>query len=239
LTASRRTRQPYKPSLSREHALKLSLSFKERRRNDADRFSKPGFARIRRPNNQLMVSAGLGILGLGAAWILSGYVSNSDYHALIYSALLVAVAAITVAMLRNWRAGFYVFLVWLLFEDLIRKYMGNDMRIYFAKDYLALITYVSIMVAISSGARSCSARAFCFSSACFSGSRFCRCFNPEIPSVWYGLLGLKLYFYYVPMMFVGYALIETEADLYRFLVINMLLAIAISGIWVLPNRSSV
>src|ERR1700722_13898185 len=101
------------------------------------------------PNNQLIVSLGLGILGLGAAWILSGYVITSNNTALIYSALLVAVAAITVAMLRNWRTGFYVFLVWLLFEDLIRKYMGNDMRIYFAKDYLALITYIATMVAIS------------------------------------------------------------------------------------------
>ena len=100
------------------------------------------------PNAQLMVSAALGILALGAAWILSGFVSHSDYNSLIYSALLVAVAAITVFILRNWRAGFYVFLVWLLFEDLVRKYMGNDMRIYFAKDYLALITYVSIVVAI-------------------------------------------------------------------------------------------
>jgi hypothetical protein len=48
--------------------------------------------------------------------------------------------------------------------------------------------------------------------------------------VWYGLLGLKLYFYYVPMMFVGYALIETETDLSRFLTINMLLAIVIAGL---------
>ena len=88
------------------------------------------------PNNQLVVSIGLGVLGLGAAWVLSGYVANSDFTSLIYSAMMVAIAAITVSILRNWRAGFYVFLVWLLFEDLFRKYMGNDMRIYFAKDYL-------------------------------------------------------------------------------------------------------
>ena len=55
-------------------------------------------------------------------------------------------------------------------------------------------------------------------------------FNPEIPSVWYGLLGLKLYFYYFPMMFVGYALIDNEVDLFRFLFINMWLAIVIAGL---------
>ena len=130
-------------------------------------------------------------------------------------------------MLRNWRAGFYVFLVWLLFEDLIRKYMGNDMRIYFAKDYLALITYVSIMVAINQRRAFLFRPRFLFFFSLFFWIAVLQVFNPEIPSVWYGLLGLKLYFYYVPMMFVGYALIETEADLYRFLVINMLLALSL------------
>ena len=181
-------------------------------------------------NNQLMVSIGLGILGLGAAWILSGYVADSDDKALIYCALLVAVAAITAAMLRNWRAGFFVFLVWLLFEDLIRKYMGNDMRIYFAKDYLALITYISILIAINQRRAVLFRPRFLFFFGLFLWLAILQVFNPEIPSVWYGLLGLKLYFYYVPMMFVGYALIENETDLFRFLRINMLLAIVISGL---------
>jgi hypothetical protein len=181
-------------------------------------------------NNQLVVSVGLGILGLGAAWILSGFVSNSDYNALIYSALLIAVAAITVAMLRNWRTGFYVFLVWLLFEDLIRKYMGNDMRIYFAKDYLALITYVSIAVAIGRRRAVLFRPRFLFFFSLFFWIAALQVLNPETPSIWYGLLGMKLYFYYVPMMFVGYALIENETDLSRFLTINMLVALAIAGL---------
>ena len=38
--------------------------------------------------------------------------------------------------LRDWRNGFYVFLVWLLFEDLVRKFLGNNLAIYFGKDVL-------------------------------------------------------------------------------------------------------
>jgi hypothetical protein len=182
------------------------------------------------PNGQLMVSAALGIIALGAAWILSGFVSNSDYNSLIYSMLLVAVAAITVFILRNWRAGFYVFLVWLLFEDLVRKYMGNDMRIYFAKDYLALITYVSLWAAVGQRRAMLLRPRFLFFFSLFFWIAVLQVLNPEIPSVWYGLLGLKLYFYYVPMMFVGYALIENEVDLNRFLFINMWLAIVISAL---------
>ena len=147
-------------------------------------------------NNQFVVSVGVGILGLAAAWILAGYVSDSDYSSLVYSVLLVAVAAITVSILKNWRAGFYVFLIWLLFEDLIRKYMGNDMRIYFAKDYLALITYISILVAISHRRADLFRPRFLFFFSLFFWIAVLQVFNPEIPSVWYGLLGLKLYFYY-------------------------------------------
>jgi hypothetical protein len=181
-------------------------------------------------NNQLVVSIGLGIFALAAAWILSGYVADSDDKALIYCLLLAAVAAISVFMLRNWRAGFYVFLVWLLFEDLVRKYMGNDMRIYFAKDYLALITYIATMVAIRQQRAVLFRPRFLFFFSLFFWIAILQIFNPEIPSIWYGLLGLKLYFYYVPLMFVGYALIENETDLFHFLLINMLLAIVIGGL---------
>ena len=182
------------------------------------------------PNNQLVVSIGLGVLGLGAAWVLSGYVANSDFTSLIYSAMMVAIAAITVSILRNWRAGFYVFLVWLLFEDLFRKYMGNDMRIYFAKDYLALITYISIMVAIGHRQAQLFRPRFLFFFYMFFWLAVLQVLNPEIPSIWYGLMGLKMAFFYAPMMLVGYALIENETDLGNFLNINMWLAIVIAGL---------
>jgi len=31
----------------------------------------------------------------------------------------------------------------------------------------------------------------------------------------YGVMGLKLFFYYVPLLFVGYALLNSEAELRR------------------------
>ena len=59
-----------------------------------------------------------------------------------------------------------------------------------------------------------------------------QCFNVGSPSLLYSLLGLKLYFYYIPLVFVGYSLIRTEEDLRGFLVINMSLGgvIAFLGI---------
>jgi len=55
-------------------------------------------------------------------------------------------------------------------------------------------------------------------------------FNFASGSVVFGLLGLKLYFYYVPLLFIGYALFESEADLRRFFSFNTMLVLAIGGL---------
>lgn len=49
-------------------------------------------------------------------------------------------------------------------------------------------------------------------------------FNQNSPHILYGLLGFKLYFYYIPLLFVGYALIRTDEDLRKFLVTNVAIA---------------
>ena len=43
----------------------------------------------------------------------------------------------------------------------------------------------------------------------------------------YGLMGIKIYFYYVPLMFIGYALLNSEAELRRFFKINLVLVLII------------
>ena len=53
-------------------------------------------------------------------------------------------------------------------------------------------------------------------------------FNQNSPSILYGLLGFKLYFYYIPLMYVSYALIRTDEDLRKFLITNISLAGLIS-----------
>src|SRR5437660_7545925 len=61
--------------------------------------------------------------------------------------LVGAAAAIGATVLANWRMGVYLFLAWLLVEDLPRKFLGNDMRLYFAKDALAVIVYLAFLAA--------------------------------------------------------------------------------------------
>src|SRR6202171_6633400 len=66
----------------------------------------------------------------------------------LYSAGLVVLGTVALlAILKNWRRGVYCFVAWIAVEDLIRKYLGNNMVVFFAKDFLALALYLSFFVA--------------------------------------------------------------------------------------------
>ena len=57
-------------------------------------------------------------------------------------------------------------------------------------------------------------------------------FNPNSPSILYGLVGLRLYFFYLPLMFIGYALMDSEKDLRRFLLVQALMAAVVASLGV-------
>jgi hypothetical protein len=54
-------------------------------------------------------------------------------------------------------------------------------------------------------------------------------FNPASTSIFYGLMGLKLCFLYAPLLFVGYALVDSERDLRRFFFFNSGLILVVAG----------
>jgi len=162
-------------------------------------------------------------------------IAAGDLTSDIYAALGVGVCAFALAIVKNWRAGLYIFVVWLVFEDLIRKYMGNNMVIYFAKDALVAITYFSFFASVKRRGAPFYRFPFLFVLSLFFWLGILQCFNPGSPSLLYSLLGFKLYFYYIPLMFVGYALIRTDEDLRRFLTVNMGLAGAIAALGIVQS----
>jgi hypothetical protein len=177
--------------------------------------------------NQALIGVSLFAIGLWLAWEIGGMIVAGDTSSLAYGALLLAACAVAVACLRKWRWGFYLFLIWLMFEDLIRKYMGNNLVLFFGKDVIAGLVCVSLYIAIRHGREKTFRPPFLLFLAFFVWLGVLQVFNQNSPSIWYGLLGVKDYFYYIPLMFVGYALIRNDEDLQKFLLANMELAGAI------------
>jgi hypothetical protein len=163
-----------------------------------------------------------------AAWFLAkAILEGTDYYLLIPLVIAGAVV-IVLQILKDWRRGVLLFLTWMLFEDLVRKFMGNNMAIYFAKDALLAVCCLSFFTARAPKRILQTRPGLILPFICFFFWSLVEAFNPNSPSIWYGMLGLKLYFGYVPLFFLGYALLRNETDLRRFLSINMIIAVLIS-----------
>src|SRR6266852_6525853 len=94
-----------------------------------------------------LVVLGFLIVFVVAACKTASYVIAGDMTGLAFVALSFVGGAIVIAILNNWRNGLYFFLAWLLFEDFARKFLGNNMAIYFAKDFLVAVVYLSFFLA--------------------------------------------------------------------------------------------
>lgn len=165
------------------------------------------------------------------AYKVAGYIIDDDRSGLAVVGMVFVGGAFVVAMLNNWRNGLYFFLAWLLFEDLARKFLGNNMAIYFAKDFLVAVVYLSFFAAYRRRDKDLLTfrPPFLIVLLVFIWFGVIQVFNPGSTSIFFGILGMKLYFYYVPLLFVGYALIDSEAELRRFFYVNLGLMLVIIG----------
>ncbi|MGA8074685.1 MAG: hypothetical protein WB995_14500 [Candidatus Acidiferrales bacterium] len=191
--------------------------------------------RVESPKQQTVVGLGLTVLSLALAYEIGGWIAGENLKQVEYLFVAAAIAVAGVTILRNWRAGFYIFLTWVLFEDAIRKYLGNDMMIYFGKDFLAALIYISLYLAVRDKRDRIFRPPFLIVLSLFFWWVVIQILNPNSPSYLYGFLGLKIDFFYAPLMFVGYALIRSDEDLREFLLVSMLLAAAVAGLGVIQS----
>jgi hypothetical protein len=172
------------------------------------------------------------LLLLYLAYELAQYILAGDFTGLAYIALGAVVVASLTAILSRWRTGLYVFLAWLVFEDLARKYLGNNMVIYFGKDALVAMVYLSFFLAYRRKEIQTFRLPFRLPILLLLWFGLIQVFNPASTFIGYGILGMKLYFYYIPLIFVGYALVEKESDLQKFYpyLLGLSLVVALLGI---------
>jgi hypothetical protein len=171
-------------------------------------------------------------LAMLGAYETAGYIVQNDLASLFYLGLIFVVFVFVAVLLRNWRNGVYLFLAWLLFEDFARKFLGNNMAIYFAKDFLVMLVYLSFFAAYRRKEKDLETfrPPFHVVLLIFVWYGAMQVFNPASTSIFYGLLGMKLYFYYVPLIIVGYAMINSETELRKFFYVNLGLMLIITAL---------
>ncbi len=186
------------------------------------------------PRRSIVVAFICLAVALVGAYELSGLILSNDVISLSMIAMVCVAGAFILAILRNWRNGVYFLFAWLLFEDFARKFLGNNMAIYFAKDILTAVVYLSFFLAYRRRDKGLEiARPpFFIALSLLVWFGVLQVFNPGSTSIFFGLMGMKLYFYYTPLFFIGYSLINSESDLKNFFSFNLVLMglIAILGI---------
>jgi hypothetical protein len=180
--------------------------------------------------NQAVIGFAVFALAVWTAWELGGEIATNNVRSLEFAGAGFFAAVAVVAILRNWRTGFYLFLFWMLFEDLLRKYMGNGLALFFGKDILAGLVYISFFAEVRRGREKRFQPPFLLFLSFFFLLGFLQVFNQNSTHILYGLLGFKTYFYYIPFMYVGYALIRGDEDLRKFLVFNAVFSSLIAGL---------
>jgi hypothetical protein len=180
--------------------------------------------------NRQVKAAVMGLIVMAIIWELAAWIVAGSDQNLVMFGLTLVVFAVVVSILNDWRSGVLLFLVWLLFEDLARKYLGNSLTVYFAKDFLVAIAYLSFYFAKRRGEVDYFKAPFLVPLAIFGALAFVEIFNTFSPNIMYGLLGLKLYFYYVPLMFLGYAMLKRPEDLDQLLKVSLIAGIVVAGL---------
>jgi hypothetical protein len=169
-----------------------------------------------RSSRNPLASLGFFFLAIFAAYEAAGAILADDLNSLALAVLLLAGGAVAIAVLKDWRRGLYLLFAWILFEDFVRKYLGNNMAIFFAKDALALLLYLSFFRARLAKRGEKFRIPFRIPLLLFFWCGLMQMFNPASTSIFFGILGIKIDFLYVPLIYVGYALIESEEHLRRF-----------------------
>jgi hypothetical protein len=162
------------------------------------------------------------------AYKISDYIVSGDNTSLALIGMALLIGAFVLIILNNWKNGLYLLLAWILFEDLARKFLGNNMAIYFAKDFLLSVVYLSFFLSWRRDRGVETFRPpFLVSLLALVFFGIMQIFNPASTSIFYGLMGIRLYFLYMPLLLVGYSLVDSEKALQRFFFVNLSLAVVI------------
>jgi hypothetical protein len=170
------------------------------------------------------------VAGLGLAHLLL----QADGRTAAVVLVFVGAGALGVQILRNWRFGILSFFTWIVVEDLIRKYLGNRIILYGAKDAVILVTYASFLVA-----RVVNRRAGDFQNpiriplAAMVALAIAECFNPQIEHPLIPVIGMRMFFLYVPLLYLGYAYFDSEERVRRFLLFALGLGGGVAALGVL------
>jgi hypothetical protein len=145
---------------------------------------------------------------------------------MVYLIAIVILGITAVPILSKWRLGVILIFIWLFLEDVIRRLLpGQPQQIMLTKDVLIALTYFSFFLWFSFKNKKIWKPAFGVALFLFAAYVLINIFNLNSPGFLFGLIGLRAYLWYLPLMFLGYYMFDKEEKLLKFCRILVILAI--------------
>jgi len=174
---------------------------------------------MRSPNrlgNQQVAAIGIVLLAALAAYPLAQSIVTESYGELFITLAFVVGAFFTILILREWRLGVVLFFVWVVFEDLMRKFLGNNMLVYLTKDIIIFAAYGSFLLALAQRKETMAKNPLRIPLLAFVTWVFIETLNPYLENYLVPVLGLRMSLLYVPLLYLGYGFFRKEENLRRF-----------------------
>lgn len=147
---------------------------------------------------------------------------------------LVPLMLISIFILANWRFGVFIFFFWIVFEDLARKFSGNDLALFLVKDVLLIVTYASFLFSLKGEkeSRDRLTTPALLPIALWVAWGIVGVFNPGIRNPIVPVMGIRMNFFYLPLLFIGYYFFSSIQLLRRFLIFYLVtvVLVGIAGI---------
>lgn len=145
---------------------------------------------------------------------------------MVYLLALISLAIIAVPILRQWRFGVFLIFAWLLLEDVVRRLIpGQPVEVALAKDVLIALTYFSFLLYFSFKGKKIWKPAFGGALFLLAAFLIINVFNPDSPGLLFGLIGLRSYLWYLPLIFLGYYMFGSQEKLLKFCQILVYLSV--------------
>ena len=177
----------------------------------------------------------LAVLCLGsAACVSAGLLAGGGMHLPLLLGLLVI--GVATFVLHDWRWGIYGLLLYIPFSGIPSHLMyPNTAPAALAKDFLFVLpAYCGFLLQAMMRRQSIAVPGAPVAwMAVLAGIVLVQVFNPNLPNLLVGLVGLKLWLLYIPLFFLGYHLVSTKRQLFFILGLISIPAIVPAAIGIL------
>jgi hypothetical protein len=188
------------------------------------------------PVNRLTAIAFVATVAL-LGYFISTWIASGNLRLVTLAASFAGVLALAIVILKRWEVGIFAFFVWVAAEDLLRKYIGNEMALYLAKDALVGLAYAAFFIPAMLRWRSGETlkNPLALPLAVWFVWALVEVFNPGVGHPLEPLIGFRMSFFYVPMIYLGYRLASSPSKLSAFLKLNIAVGTVVAALGVIQS----